>query len=136
LVSYDNVIRSSNFEKIKGNVKAVTKISCHPCMEHDIFNDLTEIGKKDAKVYDLLGERDLEVEWPPDVPGCYVIQHLLEFRKRWSEKSGLYSTQTLLQEHKTTGFTECHARKPFQTFIQISLEDIQKMQERLGYENF
>src|SRR5208283_5841183 len=44
--------------------------------------------------------------------------------------------QTLLQEHKTTGFTECHARKPFQTFIQISLEDIQKMQERLGYENF
>ncbi|MBU1876725.1 MAG: hypothetical protein KKA58_06430 [Nanoarchaeota archaeon] len=94
LISYNEVLDAENYIKLKGNILPFMEISCHPSCEKEI---VTSLGK-DAR--SILGKEDLFVYWEGPQKLEEFIERLVEFRKRWGSRNGLYSTSTRLLSEK------------------------------------
>lgn len=98
LVSISQVIEPAKYDTLKGQISAITRLKCHPGYEPGLFNDAIHHGFYSPSY--IYGNTDLCLFRFDDNIGN-ILQHLVELRRNWKQKTGLVSTHTNILNNAT-----------------------------------
>lgn len=96
LISYHTVIKSQNWQKLKGNVTPVITIKCAPGHEDFIPKQWSNSWKN------LLGVEDLICLFGEPTPSSTFIKDLMVFRKNAGKSLSVFDTKTQLFHSRPT----------------------------------
>jgi hypothetical protein len=94
VISYQNVINKSKWNKLTGEVSPFVKVKCSPGLENVVAQ------KWKGQWHPLLGSEDLVCFWDKPVSLSQFVKELFENRKEWGETAGVFDTSTKIHGDK------------------------------------